>query len=329
MKISLSSSDLAQVQNLFRIRDKNMERAERYNAILDKKGLVQESTSPLLIHEIKPDAYLADPFYQQVHPEEVREKGWHLWNSGYAPHEGFVYDELSIDPNTFAETTRFGFFETAFPFLAIEQNGSTWMSVTPHEINTMTDSFKEVHGKAITFGLGMGYYAFMAANKKDVSSITVIEKDPTVIALFKTHLLPFFPHPEKIRLIEEDAFHYARSMAKEHYDYSFVDLWHLPEDGLSLYLRMRQLEKYSPETEWVYWVETSLLSLLRRAVLVLLEEEIAGSKDEDYDYAATTSDLIINQLHKLLKKKEIKTFLDVHDLLSDASLKALGSLIRL
>jgi hypothetical protein len=213
--------------------------------------------------------------------------------------------------------------------LAIEQNGSTWMSVTPHEINTMADSLKEVHGKAITFGLGMGYYAFMAAEKKDVSSITVIEKDPTVIALFKTHLLPFFPHPEKIRLIEEDAFHYARSMGKEHYDYSFVDLWHLPEDGLSLYLRMRQLEKYSPDTAWVYWVEISLLSLLRRAVLVLLEEEIAGSEDEDYDYAATTSDLIINQLHKLLKKKEIKTFLDVHDLLSDASLKALGSLIRL
>jgi hypothetical protein len=329
MKISLSSSDLAQLQHLFRVRDQNMSKAERYNAILDKKGLVKESTAPLLIHQIQPDAYRANPFYQQVHPEDVREKGWHLWNSSYAANEGFVYDELSIDPTNFEETTRFGFFAEPFPFLAIEQNGSTWMSVTPHEINTMADSLKEVHGKAITFGLGMGYYAFMAAMKENVSSITVIEKDPTVIDLFKRYLLPFFPHQEKIRVIEEDAFHYARSMVKEHYDYSFVDLWHLPEDGLELYLRMRRLEKYSPDTEWVYWVETSLLSLLRRAVLVLLEEEIAGSTDEDYDYAATTSDLIINQLHQLLKKKEIKTFLDVHDLLSDSSLKGLASLLRL
>lgn len=330
MKINLSADAMKQISLLFRTRDGNMRKAEKYNEILDSKRNVVAEEEPLPIREIDPTPYLRDPYYLHVQPKELVRGRWRLFLSSYQPHEGFVYDELLIEKEkNYAETTRFGYFTKEFPFLALEENGKTWMSVTPHEINTMTPSLKEVHGKAITFGLGMGYYAYLAAEKENVSSITVIEKDPTVIALFKEVLLPFFPKKEKVRIIEEDAFHYANSMGKEQYDYAFVDLWHLPEDGLPLYARMRQLEKKSPSTSFVYWVEPSLLSLLRRAVLILLEEEIKGSDDEDYDYAATESDLLINELHRVLKKKTISSVQDVLLLIADSSLREIALSLKL
>lgn len=328
MKISLTPKERDAVGTFLSVLDRNMQSADRYNEILDHKTPVQEQKGEMPIVKLDPAPYLKDPFGLKVKPEPLKEKGWSLFYDAYEPHEGFVYDELAIDPETFKETTRFGFFETRFPFLALAQDGKTWMSVTPHEINTMEQQIQEAHGKVLTFGLGLGYYAFRCLEKENVSSVSVIERDPTLIAFFKERLLPFFPHPERFRIIEEDAFHYAGAMKKEHYDYAFVDLWHLPEDGLPMYIRMRGLEKKSPATTFGYWVEPSLLSLLRRAVLILLQEEMAGSTDEDYDFASNESDALINSLHKLLKKNEIHSSRDVHALLGDESLKEIALRLR-
>lgn len=324
MKINLNNADREKLGGLFSVFDRNMEKADQYNAILEKKTPVSQSKSPLLIQEIDPTPFLHDDYHEKVKPTAFQSKGWSLFYDHYAPNEGFVYDELSIDPHTYEETTRFGFFKSEFPFLALAQDGRTWMSVTPHEINTMKGQIDEAHGKVITFGLGLGYYAYECLKKANVTEMVVIEKDPTLIAYFKERILPFFPHVEKLRIIEEDAFHYAARMGKDHYDYAFVDLWHLPEDGLPLYLRMRSLEKKSPDTTFSYWVEPSLLSLLRRAFLILLQEEMNGSKDEDYDYAATESDALINKMHRVLKKESFASYQQIVDFVSDKSLKELG-----
>jgi hypothetical protein len=324
MKISLSDADRVKVGTLLSAFDENLQAAEGYNAILDKKTPVHEQKHPLLIQKLNPAMFQEDDYYQRVHPSAFQSKGWSLFYDAYEPFEGFVYDELSIDPLNFKETTRFGYFTERFPFLALSQEGKTWMSVTPHEINTMQSQIDEAKGKTITFGLGLGYYAYEVLKKADVSSVTVIEKDPTLIAFFKERILPFFPNKEKFHLIEEDAYHYAAKMGKEHYTYAFVDLWHLPEDGLPLYIRMRGLEKKSPNTTFAYWVEPSLLSLLRRAFLILLQEEMNGSKDSDYDFAATESDALVNHLHRLLKKEEITSYQQIYSLLQDDSLRALA-----
>jgi len=157
MKLTLSIADKEKLGKLFDVFDRNLEKANRYNAILDKKTPVHEATSPLLIHEIDPKPYLADDYHQRVKPDSLREKGWSLFYDHYAPNEGFVYDELAIDPKTYAETTRFGYFSSDFPFLALAQDGRTWMNVTPHEINTMKSQIEEAHGKVITFGLGLAF----------------------------------------------------------------------------------------------------------------------------------------------------------------------------
>jgi hypothetical protein len=51
---------------------------------------------------------------------------------------------------------------------------------------------------------------------------------------------------------------------------------------------------------------------------------MAGSTDEDYDYAANGSDALINSLHKLLKKTELHNAQDVSMLISDESLKKIA-----
>lgn len=52
------------------------------------------------------------------------------------------------------------------------------MTVTPNEINTIRPSVEQSRGKVLAYGLGLGYYAFHAAQRADVTSVTVVEKSP-------------------------------------------------------------------------------------------------------------------------------------------------------
>ena len=117
----------------------------------------------------------------------------------YEPNQGFVYDEISCDDKYFEERTPFGFFAKRFPFLALDENNTTWMSVTPHEFNTMEKPIAEAHGQVITLGLGLGYYAFMVSNKDNVSKVSIVEMNPKIIDIFKKRDSSFFPSSRKNR----------------------------------------------------------------------------------------------------------------------------------
>jgi hypothetical protein len=331
MKIQHSPENAKTIEQLLSTMEENIAEAERYNIYLTnpKRGDVRKEK--LTAHALVMKPYCQDLYYRLVRPKAETLDDWELGYENYFPYEGFVSDEIQVDPaHSYREKTSFAYSKKPFEFLSLKQKGKTWMSVTPHEINTMTQQVQEAHGKVITFGLGLGYYAFACAEKESVSSVTVIEIDPKIIKIFKERLLPFFPHKGKIRVIQADAFAYARKdMKKEGFDYAFVDLWHLPEDGLPMYLKMRPCEKANPKTEFSYWVEPSLLSLLRRATTILLKEEYEGSTDEDYDYAATESDLIVNGLHKALKRASLETPNDILNLLSDSSLKEISKSLQI
>ena len=80
-----------------------------------------------------------------------------------------------------------------------------------------------------------------------------------VISLFEKHILPQFPNREKIRIVNSDAFEYAKKTAPgEKYDFIFADFWHDAGDGRDLYLKMKEYEKYSPESEYSYWLEDTI-----------------------------------------------------------------------
>jgi hypothetical protein len=353
MRIKLNQQEQEEVQKFLLTQETNIKEAELFNDYLNKKDtksslaasyLVEskhesnleafsttfakltksEKEKVPLVKELDPRPYLEDDFIKNIHLKNEKRKDWEIVNSAYLPYEGFVYDELDIDKhNHYREITPFGFFVNPFPYILIKQHGQTWMSLTPHEINTMREDVNRAHGHVVTLGLGLGYYAYMASLKEDVKDVTVIEIDPNVIALFNEYILPQFPRPEKVKVIQKDAISFSKSLKDGDYDYLFADIWHLPEDGLSLYLNLKHYLVKFKQTEVSYWIEKSILSLLRRGVIFLLDEEIHGSQDEDYDFAATSSDCLINALHFALKKVSLTSLKDVTSLLSDEYLKTL------
>ena len=110
----------------------------------------------------------------------------------------------------------------------------------------------------LAFGLGLGYFAFMAAQKEQVESVTVIERERAIIELFRETLLPQFPHGEKIRVVQADAFEYARALPEGAFDFAFTDLWHDVSDGLPMQRAMRALLERVPGLDAAYWIEDTM-----------------------------------------------------------------------
>ena len=211
---------------------------------------------------VKLDAktYAEDPYYKNIRIPNARFGRWELKYEHYKAYEAFVCDEMILKPD-FREIQRIGFFDSDFSYPAVMEDGHEWMAIKPNETATITFAVNAAHGRVATFGLGMGYYPYLVHLKPDVESITIIERSSDVIELFKTHILPQFDHPEKVRIVQADAFEYAaKQMPAERFDYAFADTWRDMSDGLPMYLRMKKLERLNPATEFSYWVEESLLS---------------------------------------------------------------------
>lgn len=326
MKIQLNDNDVAWYGDLLEALTESIDEADTWNDLMNQGITLPKKGIPYPVKELSAEPFEKNPYYQTVRPQAKKWGNLSLEYDSYRPGQGFVYDEIVIDPKTFGEHTPFGYFPTSFRFLALKQYATTWMSVTPHEINTMKKPIEEAKGNVVTLGLGLGYYAFMVANKDDVTSVTVIEKDPQVIALFRESILPFFPNGAKIKIIQADALQWCQTPYEA--DFLFADLWHLPEDGLPLYSQLVTHEKDHPNTIFSYWIEDSMLTLIRRAVMVLIDEEMLESVDENYRYAETFSDALINQIHFLLKEVKIHSRKEIYDLLSKDSLKRIAARLK-
>ena len=216
-----------------------------------------------------------DPYYQTIRMPEITRGNWKIGYKTIQAYETFTSDDLKTLSDG-REIPQIGFFTQNFRAPIVEENGREWMTVTPSEINTMTADIQAACGKVAVFGLGLGYYAFMASEKPDVSEVVVIEKEESVISLFREFILPQFPNAQKITVVQSDAFDYAASMDKERFDCAYVDIWHDVLDGVSMYLRMKRLECRSPRTRFLYWIEPSMLAWLRGMALMEISEGIAG-----------------------------------------------------
>ncbi|MDF2821849.1 MAG: hypothetical protein K0R15_2296 [Clostridiales bacterium] len=222
------------------------------------------------IKKLDTKIYKENSYYKNIKIPEVKFGDWELKYEKYQPYEAFIYNDLEIDKD-FREIPRLGFFDEEILFPAVLESGIEWMTITPNEIETMQPVVEEVEGKVITFGLGLGYFAYMVSEKEQVQCITIVEKNEEVIRLFKNYILPQFPHKEKVEIISKDAFEYAEKyMVDGNYDYAFVDLWHNASDGVDMYLNMKKLEFLNPNTKYLYWIEESLLSNLRWYVYIVL-----------------------------------------------------------
>lgn len=215
-----------------------------------------------MIHQLDAYEFYQNPYYKNIKIPEIKIGNSELKYDQFKPFEGFVCNDI-IQTKEGRQIPQIGFFETEFKFPAILENDRIWMTITPNEIETMTEAVDHAFRNVLTYGLGLGYFAYMVSEKENVESITVVEVNEDVIHLFTEYVLPQFTHPEKVQIIKGDAFEYAqKQMPKANFDFVFTDLWHDVSDGKDMYLRMKQYENQCPKTVFSYWIEKSILCYL-------------------------------------------------------------------
>ncbi|MCQ2426926.1 MAG: hypothetical protein MJ137_00805 [Clostridia bacterium] len=208
--------------------------------------------------------YKSNPYYRNIKLPEGDAAGgkWTFGKRICKPYEAFVYDDPDISVSPSGEvlvTPKIGFFDEAYEYHAVLENGREWMTLLPNETNTSAYAVERARGRVLTFGLGLGYYAYMASEKPEVSSVTVVERDKNAISLFREYVLPQFREKEKIEIICADAFEYAeKTMPNGNFDVVFTDIWHDPSDGAELMLKMKTLAEKAPGPEYIYWLENTV-----------------------------------------------------------------------
>jgi len=138
-------------------------------------------------------------------------------------------------------------FETLeVPRLTISK--STWMSLTPMEVQSAYLVPHVAAGRVITAGLGLGYVTLKLAAKAEVTEVVVYEREQVLVDWFQ---LEFKDRPgfSKIKFVVGD----ARKLFKgETADYAFVDIYAdlLPDE---VYTDAKLFKKANRIKHYTYW----------------------------------------------------------------------------
>ena len=217
------------------------------------------------IEEQSPSLYTSDAYFKNIKiPAHVRGK-WEFREEFLAPYEPFVCRDFKVLPDG-RMLPQIAFFREKYPFPAVLENGREWMTLQPNEMVTTWPAIARAKGRVLTFGMGLGYFTYHAAQKPEVESVTVVDISEDVLELFRTDILPQIPHKEKIRLVQKDAFAFAKEDMAGSFDYVFADIWHDVGDGRDLYLKMKEYEQRFPDIQFDFWLEDTIKCYLNEAL---------------------------------------------------------------
>lgn len=291
------------------------------------KGLSNTKQKELLhkvmnesIKELQLKDYAGNQFYQHMKGNLHSSGKWKLVQDSYKPFQPVICgDVVTLENFDYLDITPIGYFKEPFSFLALKERDVTWMSVTPFEIETMAASLSNVSGTVVSLGLGLGYFASMAALNHNVNKVIVVEKDKRVIDLFSKYIQPLLPHQNKIALIHQDAFEFLNQ--KFQADHMFVDIYRTAQDGLPLYAAFKKLENKFKGMKWHYWLENSILGLFRRYLMIYLEEQLQGLGDESYQSPKKMEDRFLSDIHRINKSTNIENVTQIQSWLSRENMK--------
>ena len=284
----------------------------------DQESLFERVISLIRLLDI--NKYRNNAYIKNINIKPSKYKNWELTLEKYLPYETFIADDV-VDLGNYKEGIQLGYFDKEFTFPAVIEDNTIWMSVTPNEIETMEKGLSLAHGKVVTFGLGLGYFAYMASLKEEVEEILIIEKDKKVIELFKQFILPQFKEKKKITIVNIDAYEYLNSNKINDFDYAYVDIWHGAEDGIYHYIKFKKFEKLYPNCQFEYWLEDSLISYYRRIILTLVEESLEDFKQDQYLKAESDYDRLINETYLKTENISFNIFKEFDEYLSFSNLK--------
>ena len=204
---------------------------------------------------LDPSFLNADPYIQRVRFNTIQSGRFLLTSGAYEKGEILQYAFPRIEQGVYIPCL--GYFTKKTNFPTIYEGKIPWMSVIPSEINTMIQPLEEADGTVLVLGLGLGYYPYMAARKKNVRHLTIIEKSDEVIQLFLDSIYPQFESAvqNKITVIHADAHAYMKQVKEEDYDMVFADLWQGAADGHAWYEELHPYETILRRTKFQYWIE--------------------------------------------------------------------------
>ena len=216
--------------------------------------------------------WMKTPYHSRIHLEKIEDEHFSYETMRVLPGRLFNLDEVQPDPKReLNDWMKLRAMDQAFETAVLYQDDDLWMIDAPSEALTNDPMAVAAHGNALTFGLGIGYFLYMASLNPKTECITAVEKSESVIRMFETCLLPQFDHPEKIRLIHGDAMDYWNEEFLSGFDTIYADIWQSGDDGLFWISRL--LSQYHPDDEKTFfWIEESCLVALRTVVFLHFEE---------------------------------------------------------
>ena len=179
-----------------------------------------------------------------------------------------------------------------------EDDAAAWMSIVPMEVESQELGIASAHGHTAVLGLGMGWCAANVALRDDVERVTIVERDPDIVALVAA-LGVFEQLPEaaraKIEIVPADALAWRPDKPVDSLQ---IDIW-APLVAPDRWDEVRRIQDNVGAASLYFWGQELELWRLacraRRGVPHALEEgelvELAGStglplvldRSEDYE----------------------------------------------
>jgi len=163
------------------------------------------------------------------------------------------------------------------------RDGQSWMSTTPMEIESAEIGIRCAWGHVLIFGLGMGWAAAATACVPGVTAVTVVEKDPDVLALHdRLDLFAQLPGEARAKLKIEagDAYAYRPD---EPVDLLMPDIW-LPLINDGRIDEVRRMQANVAAQAIYFWGQE--MEIARHLAA-------AGREPDDAGIAATAADFAL------------------------------------
>ncbi len=221
---------------------------------------VEESEWPSLF--LSTEEFLQSPYYKNIKFDEITDENVTFKKHTIESNRLFNVDEIRQDPNKeLNDWMVLRALDKSYDANVLMIDEELWMIDIYSEALTINPKALKAHGNVLTFGLGLGYFVYMALLNPKVEHVSVVESNKVVIDIFEKYLLPQFDKQNKITIIHDDAFEYYNSSNVSNFDYVFVDIYQSNEDGLDVMERM--LMNHLPDSDKVdFWIENSIIEVM-------------------------------------------------------------------
>lgn len=243
-----------------------------------------EKTWPSLF--LSSDEWEKSPYHANVSMDLIKDDHFRFETVKTAGRELFNADAIVKDPkHCLNDSMILRAMDRNFDAIYLYQDEEDWMVDAPSEAATNNRPASKAHGKVLTFGLGIGYFIYMAMLNPEVTEITVVEKSAEVIAMFERFLYPQFPDRIQVNFICGDAFDYFNESFLKDYDYIYTDIWKSSYDGLKTIEKL--LQQYVPPFEKCdFWIEDSCEEIMWTLIFLYFNAIAHSLKPEcNPDYA--------------------------------------------